>query len=59
MNLIFTEYSARDQCTGKSHGALACKTKVHVKEEVVELLASRDDEVHVHVKVVVHIACRD
>ena len=25
----------------------------------MELLASRDDEVHVHVKVVVRIACRD
>ena len=25
----------------------------------MELLASRDDEVHVHVEVVVHIACRD
>ena len=38
---------------------LPAKQKVHVKEEVVEQLASRDDEVHVHVEVVVHLACRD
>ena len=39
---------------------LACKAeKVQVKEEVVELLASRDEEDYLHVEVVVHLACRD
>ena len=38
---------------------LACKAeKVHVKEEVVELLASRDEEDYVHVEVVVHLTSR-
>ena len=54
--------AGRGQCTDKSHGALACKAeKVHVKEEVVELLASRDEEAedYVHLEVVVHLTCRD